>query len=97
MIKEGKRNSWEIVCDNISIKEADYRGSKDVSRMENVILLKKMTKKYKKECGEAFLGCLAYYELCKDRIQAEFTYRPDGETSDEAQENGTKEESSREE
>lgn len=49
MIKEGKRNSWEIVCDNISIKEADYRGSKDVSRMENVILLKKMTKKYKKE------------------------------------------------
>ena len=45
MIKEGKRNSWEIVCDNISIKEADYRGSKDVSRMENVILLKKNDEK----------------------------------------------------
>lgn len=26
---------------------------------------------YRKECGEAFLGCLAYYELCKDRINEE--------------------------
>lgn len=25
-------------------------------------------KRYKKECGEAFLGCLAYYELCSERI-----------------------------
>lgn len=31
----------------------------------------KVKKIYEKECGEAFLGCLSYYELCKDRIQKE--------------------------
>lgn len=28
-------------------------------------------KVYAKECGEAFLGCLAYYELCRERITKE--------------------------
>lgn len=26
-------------------------------------------KHYVKECGESFLGCLAYYELCKEKIE----------------------------
>ena len=33
LIKEGKKNSWENVVDNISIKESEYKGSKDISRM----------------------------------------------------------------
>jgi hypothetical protein len=26
---------------------------------------------YKKECGESFLGCLSFYQMCKDRIDKE--------------------------
>ncbi|MDO4188579.1 MAG: hypothetical protein Q4D29_06270 [Lachnospiraceae bacterium] len=28
---------------------------------------------YTKECGEAFLGCLAFYRMCQERIDAELT------------------------
>jgi hypothetical protein len=28
-------------------------------------------KNYRKECGEAFLSCIAFYELCKQRIEEE--------------------------
>ena len=41
MIKEGKRNYWECVMDNIAIKDSDYKGNKDVSRMKNVIINRK--------------------------------------------------------
>lgn len=41
LIKEGKKNAWEIVTDNICIRESDYKGSNDVSRMRNVILARK--------------------------------------------------------
>ena len=41
MVKEGKKNSWERVMDKIAIKDSDYKGSKDVSRMKNVIINKK--------------------------------------------------------
>lgn len=41
LIKEGKKNPWENVVDNISVKESDYKGSKDVTRMRNVILNRK--------------------------------------------------------
>lgn len=44
LIKEGKKNSWENVVDNISIKESEYKGSKDISRMRNVILNRKNDK-----------------------------------------------------
>ena len=40
-IKDGKKNPWERVCENIDLKESDYKGSKDVSRMRNVILVRK--------------------------------------------------------
>ena len=39
--KEGKKNSWEIVTDNITLKESEYKGTKDVSRMRNVIVSRK--------------------------------------------------------
>ena len=39
--KEGKKNSWEIVTDNITLKESEYKGTKDVSRMRNVIVARK--------------------------------------------------------
>ena len=39
--KEGKKNSWEIVTDNITLKESEYKGTKDVSRMRNVIVTRK--------------------------------------------------------
>ena len=39
--KEGKKNSWEIVTDNITLKESEYKGIKDVSRMRNVIVARK--------------------------------------------------------
>ena len=26
---------------------------------------------YKKECGESFLGCLSFYQMCKERIDKE--------------------------
>lgn len=39
--KEGKKNPWEKVVQNIEIKESDYKGTKDVSRMRTVILNRK--------------------------------------------------------
>ena len=44
LIKEGKKNSWENVVDNITIKESEYKGSKDISRMRSVILNRKNDK-----------------------------------------------------
>ena len=41
LVKEGKKNPWEIVTDNITVKESEYKGTKDVSRMRNVILARK--------------------------------------------------------
>lgn len=41
LIKEGKKNPWEKVVENIEIKESDYKGTKDVSRMRAVILNRK--------------------------------------------------------
>lgn len=40
LTKEGK-NPWERVVENIEVKETDYKGTKDVSRMRNVILGRK--------------------------------------------------------
>jgi hypothetical protein len=39
--KEGKNNPWERVVENIEIRESDYKGTKDVSRMRTVILNRK--------------------------------------------------------
>ena len=39
--KEGKKNPWEIVTDNITLKESEYKGTKDISRMRNVIVARK--------------------------------------------------------
>ena len=44
LIKEGKKNSWENVVDNISSKESEYKGSRDISRMRSVILNRKNDK-----------------------------------------------------
>lgn len=41
MIKEGKANPWEVVYDNIAVRESDYKGSNDVSRMRAVIIARK--------------------------------------------------------
>lgn len=41
LMKEGKKNSWEIVTDNIAMKESEYKGTKDVSRMRSVIVSRK--------------------------------------------------------
>ena len=41
LAKEGKKNPWEIVTDNITLKESEYKGTKDVSRMRNVIVARK--------------------------------------------------------
>ena len=41
LINEGKINSWEIVVDNIAIKESDYKGANDVSRMKATIIARK--------------------------------------------------------
>lgn len=41
LVKEGKKNPWEKVVENIEIKESEYKGSKDISRMRNVILNRK--------------------------------------------------------
>ena len=40
-VKEGEKNPWERVVENIEIKESDYKGTKDVSRMRSVILVRK--------------------------------------------------------
>jgi len=39
--KDGKINPWDKVVENIQLKESDYKGSKDVSRMRSVILTRK--------------------------------------------------------
>ena len=36
-----KMNSWDKVIDNITLKESEYKGTKDVSRMRNVIINRK--------------------------------------------------------
>ena len=41
LLKEGKLNPWEAVVDNIAIKESDYKGTKDVNRMKEVIINRK--------------------------------------------------------
>lgn len=41
LLKEGKANPWERVIENISIKESDYKGSKNVSRMRTCITNRK--------------------------------------------------------
>ena len=41
LIKEGKVNPWENVVENITMKESEYKGSKDVSRMRAVLLSRK--------------------------------------------------------
>jgi hypothetical protein len=41
LLKEGKLNVWEAVVDNIDIKESDYKGTKDVNRMKEVIINRK--------------------------------------------------------
>jgi len=40
-IKQGKTNPWDVVIGNIDLRESDYKGSKDVSRMKNVIVTRK--------------------------------------------------------
>ena len=44
LIKEGKKNPQENVVENITVKESEYKGTKDVSRMRNVILARKNDK-----------------------------------------------------
>ena len=41
LLKEGKLNPWEAVVENIDIKESDYKGTKDVNRMKEVIINRK--------------------------------------------------------
>lgn len=41
LAKEGKQNPWEKVIEHITIKESDYKGTKNVSRMRNVLISKK--------------------------------------------------------
>lgn len=40
-VKEGKKNPWEKVVENIEVKESEYKGTKDISRMRAVILTRK--------------------------------------------------------
>ena len=37
----GKRNPWEKVIENISMKPSEYKGTKDVTRMREVIIGRK--------------------------------------------------------
>ena len=41
LLKEGKLNPWEAVTDNIAMKDSEYKGSRDVSRMREVIINRK--------------------------------------------------------
>ena len=41
LIKQGKNNPWETVVENIAVKESEYKGSTDVSRMRTVIISRK--------------------------------------------------------
>ena len=40
-IKDGKQNPWEKVAETVEIKESNYKGTKDISRMRNVIISRK--------------------------------------------------------
>lgn len=55
LIKEGKKNPWEIVTDNIALKESDYKGSNDVSRMRAVIIARKNDQSQEKGKNEVGL------------------------------------------
>ena len=41
LLKEGKLNPWEAVTENIAMKDSEYKGSRDVSRMREVIINRK--------------------------------------------------------
>ena len=41
LLKEGKLNPWESVIENIAMKDSEYKGSKDVKRMREVIINRK--------------------------------------------------------
>ena len=41
LLKEGKLNPWEVVTENIAMKDSDYKGSRDVNRMREVIINRK--------------------------------------------------------
>jgi hypothetical protein len=41
LLKEGKINSWENVVENIAMKDSEYKGSRDISRMREVIINRK--------------------------------------------------------
>ena len=41
LIKEGKKNPWEYVVQNIELKDSNYKGSKDITRMKEVIIERK--------------------------------------------------------
>ena len=60
-----RRESGEKTWDNV---KGIAKEKRDRIKMWYRTNVKKI---YEKECGEAFLGCLAYYELCKPRIETE--------------------------
>ena len=64
LIKEGKKNPWENVVENITVKESEYKGSKDVSRMRNVILAHKNDKLNDNQIN-FFLICKRLQYFCK--------------------------------
>ena len=41
LLKEGKLNSWEAVTEQIAMKDSEYKGSKEVQRMREVIINRK--------------------------------------------------------
>ena len=41
LLKEGKLNPWEAVTENIAMKDSEYKGSRDISRMREVIINRK--------------------------------------------------------
>ena len=41
LLKEGKLNSWEVVTEQIAMKDSEYKGSKEVQRMREVIINRK--------------------------------------------------------
>ena len=41
LLFQGKKNPWEKVVENIELKDSEYKGTKDVTRMKNVILTRK--------------------------------------------------------
>ena len=41
LIKNGKNNPWETVVENIALKESEYKGNNDVTRMRTAIISRK--------------------------------------------------------